>query len=225
MRVGLILPSTNTVMEPDLYRHLPPQVTVHSSRMLLQGGVTVEAEERMLDEYLPRSAQEISTLRPDVVVFGCTSAGALRGPAYEEELVQELARVTGAKTISIMGAVVGKLRRLGTKHVAVLTPYSSEINDTIQRSLEDSGFQVPHIQGMDIPDAYRIANTTPQQILEYAQEQLQGVDADGLFVSCANLRAVDALDALRQAVDMPVVTSNQAVIERVKRVLGIPAND
>ena len=52
-RVGLIVPSTNTVMEPDLYRHLPEGVTVHTSRMLLEGSVTIEAEEKMLDVYLP----------------------------------------------------------------------------------------------------------------------------------------------------------------------------
>ncbi|MYC30160.1 MAG: hypothetical protein F4X65_08740, partial [Chloroflexi bacterium] len=77
-RVGLIVPSTNTVMEPDLYRNLPSGTTVHTSRMLLEGSVTIEAEEMMLDVYLPECARQIGTLQPDVVVFGCTSAGALR---------------------------------------------------------------------------------------------------------------------------------------------------
>ena len=123
-RVGLIVPSTNTVMEPDLYRHLPDGVTVHTARMLLEGSVTIEAEELMLDVYLPECARQIGTLRPDVVVFGCTSAGALRGPAYERELAEELSRTTGAPTITIMGAVVEELRRLKVNSVAVLTPYS-----------------------------------------------------------------------------------------------------
>ena len=125
-RVGLIVPSTNTVMEPDLYSHLPSWVTVHTARMLLQGGVTIAAEERMLDDYLPESAKEISTLRPDVVVFGCTSAGALRGPAYEHDLAQELSQITGAPTVTIMEAVVEEMRRLGATRVALLSPYSPE---------------------------------------------------------------------------------------------------
>ena len=220
-RVGLIVPSTNTVMEPDLYRNLPPGTTVHTSRMLLQGSVTVEAEELMLDVYLPDCAQQIGTLMPDVVVFGCTSAGALRGPAYEQELAGEISRATGAPTITIMGAVVEELKRLDVSSVAVLTPYSEEINDTIKESLEASGFTVPHIDGMDVKGAFNIAAVSPEEIVSYVQEQLDGVESDCLFVSCANLKSVDVLDRIREVAGRPVVTSNQAVLEGVRRTIGI----
>ena len=221
-RVGLIVPSPNTVMEPDLLRNLPPQVTLHTARMLVEGRLTIEAEERLLDEYMPKAAQEISTMRPDVVVFGCTSAEALRGPAYAESLSQELSRATGAPTVTVMGAVAEELRRLNAKRVAVLTPYSPEVNETIQRSLEDMGYQVVHMDGLDIHDGFGFAEVTPEEIVEYAREQMRGVEADCLFVSCANMRAVEALDALRETVGMPVVTSIQAVIEEVGRVLEVP---
>ena len=220
-RVGLIVPSTNTVMEPDLYRNLPAGTTVHTSRMLLEGSVTIEAEELMLDVYLPECARQIGTLLPDVVVFGCTSAGALRGPAYEQELAGEISRATGAPTVTIMGAVVDELNRMDVSSVAVLTPYSEEINDTIKESLETSGFTVPHINGMDVKGAFNIAAVSGEEIVQYVQEQLEGVDSDCLFVSCANLKSVDVLDELREAAGRPVVTSNQAVLEGVKRAVGI----
>ena len=220
-RVGLIVPSTNTVMEPDLYRNLPSGTTLHTSRMLLEGSVTIEAEELMLDVYLPECARQIGTLQPDVVVFGCTSAGALRGPAYEQELAGEISKATGAPTITIMGAVVDELRRLGMKSVAVLTPYSEEINDTIKDSLETTGFTVPYINGMDVKGAFNIAAVTPEEIVDYVQEQLKGVDSDCLFVSCANLKSMDVLNDIREVAGRPVVTSNQAVLEGVKRTIGV----
>ncbi len=219
-RVGLIVPSTNTVMEPDLYRHLPQGVTLHTARMLLEGSVTIEAEELMLDVYLPQCARQIGTLQPNVVVFGCTSAGALRGPAYEQNLAEELSATTRAPTITIMGAVVAELRRQAAASVAVLTPYSREINDTIRESLESSGFTVPYINGMDVKGAFNIAAVTPKEIVAYAREQLEGVAADCLFFSCANLRSVDVLDELEQAAGRPVITSNQAVLAGVKRTLA-----
>ena len=220
-RVGLIVPSTNTVMEPDLYRHLPAGATVHTSRMLLEGSVTIEAEELMLDVYLPECARQIGTLNPDVVVFGCTSAGALRGPAYEQELAGEISKATGAPTITIMGAVVDELNRLDVKSVAVLTPYSEEINDTIKDSLESSGFTVPYINGMDVKGAFNIAAVTPDEIVDYVRSELAGVESDCLFVSCANLKSVDVLEQIREVAGRPVVTSNQAVLEGVKRTIGI----
>ena len=221
-RVGLIVPSPNTVMEPDLLRNLPPQVTLHTARMLVEGRITIEAEERLLDEYMPKAAQEIGTMRPDVVIFRCTSAEALRGPDYAESLRQELAHATGAPTVTVLSAVAEELRRLNAKRVAVLTPYSPEVNETIQRSLEEMGYQVVHMDGLDIRDGFGFAEVTPEEIVEYARKQMRGVEADCLFVSCANLRAVEALDDIREAVGMPVVTSIQAVIEEVGRVLNVP---
>ena len=209
-------------MEPDLLRNLPPQVTLHTARMLVEGRLTIEAEERLLDEYMPKAAQEIGTMRPDVVIFGCTSAEALRGPDYAESLRQELAHTTGAPTVTVLSAVAEELRRLNAKRVAVLTPYSPEVNETIQRSLEEMGYQVVHMDGLDIRDGFGFAEVTPEEIVEYAREQMRGVEADCLFVSCANLRAVEALDDIREAVGIPVVTSIQAVIEEVGRVLNVP---
>ena len=76
LRIGLIVPSSNTVMEPDFHRHLEPECVVSTARMFLED-VTREAELRMLKEGLTNAVDCIRTTAPDVVVFGCTSAGAL----------------------------------------------------------------------------------------------------------------------------------------------------
>jgi maleate cis-trans isomerase len=78
---------------------------------------------------------------------------------------------------------------------------------------------------MDLPDAYGIADVQPEQILAYVQHHLSGVNADCLFISCANLRSLEAIDAIRGVSPIPVVTSNQAVLEEIKRVLNIDAQD
>ena len=41
----------------------------------------------------------LSTARPDVMVFGCTSAGRARGNAYEAELITRIADETGAADV------------------------------------------------------------------------------------------------------------------------------
>lgn len=84
-RLGLIVPSSNTVMEVDLCRNLPESVSLHVARMHLLNG-TVAEEEEMLDIHFPRALNDLATIQPDVVVFGCTSAGAMRGNVYEAEL-------------------------------------------------------------------------------------------------------------------------------------------
>lgn len=87
---SLLLPLANTVFEPDFYRFIPEGWGVHIPRMYLPD-TAVEGEERMLDEYVLPAARDVATTRPHVVVFGCTSAGALRGNEYEAQLIQQIA--------------------------------------------------------------------------------------------------------------------------------------
>ena len=109
-RLGLLLPSSGTVQEVDFYRRVPPDVTVHAARMRLP--TTTPADEvRMLDAHVLPAAADLATIRPDVVVFSCTSAGALRGRDYEARLCEEIAQAANAPVVSTMRAVRDELAR------------------------------------------------------------------------------------------------------------------
>src|SRR5215212_224475 len=105
-RVGLIVPSSNTVMEVDLYRRLPAGSTLHTGRMHLEE-TTPEAEAVMLDEQLSVTIRDLATARRGVMVLGCASAGALRGRAYEADRIRRIASGTGAERWGV-GAAVGR---------------------------------------------------------------------------------------------------------------------
>ena len=77
-RVGLLVPSSNTVMEVDFYRHLPAAATVHTGRMYMEA-TTVKGEEEMLDKHCLPAAADVATAKPDLMVFGCTSGGGVAG--------------------------------------------------------------------------------------------------------------------------------------------------
>jgi maleate isomerase len=213
-RVGLIVPSSNTVMEPDLYRRLPAGATLHTARMLLEE-TTPEAESAMLDEHLPISVRDVGTARPDVVVFGCTSAGALRGNAYEAELIARISRETGAETVSVASAVRAAITARGARRVGIVTPYIEALNDKIRESLEADGLEVVGIYGLGITENFTIADVEPTRIAAFAAERFGSGGIDLLFASCTNFRAYDARDQIEQELGVPVVTSNQAAAEAV----------
>ncbi|HEY1567595.1 MAG TPA: hypothetical protein VGF68_11285, partial [Solirubrobacteraceae bacterium] len=135
-RVGLIVPSSNSVIEVDFYRRLPADATLHTARMYLEE-TTPEGESAMLDDHLPVAINDLRSARPDVMVFGCTSAGALRGNAYEAELIKRIADETGAETFSVAASVRRVIREAGGRRVGVITPYVDSLNDKIRQSLED----------------------------------------------------------------------------------------
>jgi maleate isomerase len=213
-RVGLIVPSSNTVAEVDFYRRMPQDCTVHTARMYLEE-TTPEGESTMLDEHLPKSIGDLATARPDVVVFACTSAGALRGNEYEAELIVRIAEQTGAETFSVAAAVRRSIATRQARRVGVMTPYVNSLNDKIRESLEQDGIEVVDIQGMGITDNFAIAAVEPDAIVRFALDCFESAEIDLLFASCTNLRALDARERTEQALGVPVVTSNLAALEAV----------
>lgn len=224
-RVGLLVPSSNTVMEVDFYRSLPPNLTLHTGRMYLES-TTPEGEGRMLDHHVMPAAHDVGTARPDVIVFGCTSAGALRGTGYDRMLCEGIASATGADVLSVVTSVREAIRSRGAGRVGVITPYVDSLNEKIKLSLEaDQDVEVSAIQGLGISDNFTIAEVPPAEIVAFAVESLRGLPIELVFVSCTNFRGLDAIPGIREALGVQVVTSNQAALEAVSRWAALAARD
>ena len=222
-RIGVIVPSSNTTVEPDFMRALPPGVTLYTARMFL-AETTAEAERRMIYDYAPRAVTDLATVHPHVVAFACTSGGAVLGADGEAALIGNIARETGAFVVSTNDAVGRTIERLGGKRVAVLTPYVDELNRAIAAGLERRGLSIVHMAGLAMTDNFLIGNVTPREIVAFAERELAGRQFDLLFVSCTNFRAVEARAALMQRFGVPVVTSNQATIDVAFDAIGVSAN-
>jgi maleate isomerase len=67
---------------------------------------------------------------------------------------------------------------------------------------------------MGIVDPFEIADVSPEQIVDFARREVDPADADLLFVSCTNLRAIEARPALEQSLGLPVMTSNLAALRK-----------
>jgi maleate isomerase len=212
LRIGLIVPSSNTVIEVDFYRGLPDGFTLHTARMYLEE-TTVQGESRMLDEFVMPAAEMLRTARPHVVVFGCTSAGALRGNDYDDQLCREISKVTGAPTVSVIHAVRNTMQNLQARRAVVITPYIDELNQRIRASLEADGLEILRIVGLGISDNFMISQVPGSEIMALAEKAVEGLSPDVLFASCTNFPAVRILSQLRQRFPFPVVSSNQIALE------------
>lgn len=221
-RVGIIVPSSNTVVEMDFIRALPEGATFHTARMYL--AETTEAAERvMITQYVPQAARDLGSLHPHVVAFACTSGGAVLGAAGEADLMRELEVTTGARVVSTNNAVAAAIQRHQPRRVAVITPYVDELNARIREGLEGRGLHVERIVGMGMTDNFAIAEVSPAQIVAFAAERLVRIGFDLLFVSCTNFRGMTARPTLMEHFGVPVVTSNQATVEATFDAVGLAA--
>jgi maleate isomerase len=211
-RIGIVVPSSNTVAEVDFYRNVPESMTVHTARMHLIE-TTAAGERAMLEEYLPQSIRDLASLQPDVVAFGCTSAGALIGYDGEQRLIEEIAGSCACPVVSTNDAVGRCIERHAPRRIAIVSPYIEELNEKIRAGVERRSIEVIKVAGMGITENVTIAAVSPDQIVRFAAEQLAGLDFDLLFASCTNFRAMAALGLLEQRFGTPVVSSNQACLQ------------
>ena len=216
-RIGVLVPSSNTIMENDLHRDLPKeQYTVHTARMFLVA-TTREAEISMIEDYAPKAAEDVGTAGLDLLVFGCTSAGSLFGLDYDRKVCADLGRRARCEALGTMSAVNEALDRRNFKRLAVITPYVDDLTNAVAGAAVAQGREVVAAHGMGIHVNVELADPMPEDIVAFAREKLKGVEMDGLFVSCTNFRALEALPALEAALKVPVVTSNSCVIEAIRR--------
>jgi maleate isomerase len=202
----------------DFYRSLPYDTTLHTSRMYVADS-TIAGEERMLDHFTIPAAEAIRTAVPHVVVFGTSSAGTLRGKEYDQELCKRIGEVTGAMPISVLASVNRALRDTQASRIAVVTPHTDAVNQRIKASIEAEGIEVSAIHGMGI-STFDPASVTPEGIYSFVQSRIgPRVKGDALFLACTNYHAMGALSLLKVTYDVPIVTSNLAALQAVKRTL------
>lgn len=221
-----MIPHSDTTLEWDLQRRLGGMHSIHVERLWL-AEVSAAAEQRMLDEEVPRAAAYLEGLEPDVVIFGCTSAGALYGPAGEDAFCLELEDRMAAPVLSAFGSVRRTLtQQAGRDTVGIVTPYSRDLHETVLDSLAAAGVVVLDAGCMGLTSDHDIGHITPDTLTRFVRNQFERAPVpQRLFISCTNLRAAEAADELAARLNRPVTSSNLAILDTLRPYLDNPQAD
>jgi maleate isomerase len=84
IRLGVIVPSVNIVVEEWYPRIVPGGVSVHFARMLIADGSSPEKIIAMDREDGMRAIRQIASCRPHAVAYGCTASSIVQGHAFDE---------------------------------------------------------------------------------------------------------------------------------------------
>jgi maleate cis-trans isomerase len=218
-RVALIVPAVNTIAEPELQRSAPASLSFHATRIALGAG---EAEElRAMVAASGAAAALLSGLEPDLLLFHCTSASMAAGEPAVGELRRLLEADAGCPVMTTGEAVLAALDALGASRVALLTPYSAKVTAAEAEFLGAHGVEVTVSCALSLD--HREFTTKPPLFWQEQAVALEAEDADAVFLSCTNIRALDAVPAIEREVGLPVVTSNGAALWALLRALGLEA--
>ena len=219
-RIGLIIPSSNSLTEPQFHHYLPPGVTAHITRLRMAGKFRKPLAE--LKPSLIEAAEAISDVRPEMIVFHCTANSMENGLAHEAAIVEIIQQASGCPTISTAQAITGAFDRVGIKRLVLVSPYVKTTNQHEVRYLAEAGYTVVHELGLGL-ESHAYAKVTPEDWKKVVKENTRD-EADGYFLSCTNTRMIEAIDDLERELNKPVVNSNQAVLWTCLNRLGIRAS-
>lgn len=217
-RIGLMVPSLNTAMEPELNGMAPNGVSFYAARMRIKS----TTEEHLLEmaKRAKAAAQDLADTDPDLLVYGCTSGSFVKGANWEEELIKDLEIISGTKVISTSGAIVKAIRALGKSRISIATPYIDEINDLAKGFFNEVGFNVVDIRGLGCFRKGEIRSISYQQVYRLAKSVITS-ETELLLLSCTEMRTAKILRQLEEDLLLPVLSSNQAVLWAALRSCGL----
>jgi maleate cis-trans isomerase len=206
-RIGLIIPSSNRLAEPQFHRYAPAGIAIHVARVQMTGRHRRPIE-AMLDE-IGRAASSLGDARCDPVVFHCTGTAMAEGADGESAIVARVARESGATSFSVAQAILEGLDALGMRRVVLLSPYQT--NQHEKSFLRTHGIEVTSDVALDVGSSDGYIDIPVARWVELAREHARE-RADGYFLSCTNTTQIEAIATIEQETGKPVVNSNQATL-------------
>lgn len=211
-KIGLITPMSENA-EHAFHIYAPEGVSFASMKINFPGP-TPEGLEILTDQ-LEETAAKYRGYDVDLVVFGCTSGSCIKGVGWDKECIRKIEKASNVPGLTTSTAVLEAFETLGTKKAAVLTPYPDATNEAEKKFLEDNGYEVTNIIGMDVSyirrDGHKLEEADEYFLYRNAMDMdLKG--ADTFFLSCMGLTTMEIINDLETALGIPVVTSHQATL-------------
>ena len=224
--IGVVAPSTNTVVQPDMDRMRPPGVTNHLSRIHVEDPAALSNEDflagtQAISDATLDAVRAVMTAKVDYLVLGMSAVtfyGGIEGSRKWKANVEAVAGVgasTGAE------AVAAALHACGVvKTVSFVSPYYPVANTEVRRFLEESGFSVKRDKPLQCKRWTDIAKVSPDD-LRPVLDALDGDDVDAIVQVGTNLSMVDLAVEYENQRSKPLIAINTATYWHGLRACGI----
>jgi maleate isomerase len=217
-RLGVLVPSGNSVAEIELRAMLPPQVAMLTTRLALRGSSEPELLAMLTD--LDKAAELVGHAEPDAIAFHCTAVSTY-APHLAGEIRGRITAASGRPALATADGILAALRVLETRRVLLVTPYIEPVHDREIGYLEAQGITVVGGSFLGVNTNIEMARISPAAIADQVRAAASGIEADLCFISCTAIRSAGLIADLEAELGMPVMTSNQVMAWHALRALGI----
>jgi maleate isomerase len=222
VRIGMIVPSSNTAFEPAVADMRLPQgeVTVLVTRVRVTSvNLRPQSEGQFDSAPMCAAGSLLADARPDLLVWAGTS-GLWLGLDHDRSVCEALTKATSVPATTTALALFDACTTLGVRRCALVTPYLAEVVERIVATCAGAGVSVVAERHLDISDNHAFGLVTEEQISALALACATS-GLDGCLIACTNLRGGGIVPALEQQLRAPVLDSIAVTVWHALKVAGL----
>ena len=224
-KFAVLIPSTNTSVQPEFDDMRPPGVTNHISRIVIPNiPLENDADFQRLIELIAAAQDEAvdsaMSCEPDRLVLGISAETFWDGLAASRKLKTYLEDRTGLPVSMGSEAAAAALGIWKAKRIAVVTPYQPVGDANVKRFFEESGFEVKRVKGLKCASPVAIAHVSEAQLRDAVRE-VDGDDIDAVIQVGTNLAMARLAASAHLWLPRPVIAINTAIYWHALRESGI----
>ncbi|MGF6889406.1 maleate isomerase [Nocardia sp. GAS34] len=223
-RIGMIVPSSNTCLEPMTSRMLGDRadVTVHATRIPVTRIALDSRSDGQFDiEAMRRAAELLAAAQVDVIAWNGTS-GSWLGPDHDRAIVADITAATGIPATTSTLAYLEAARAFGLTTLGLLTPYTDDVNARIIARYAAEGIDIIGHRALGLSDNESFARVEPARLVPLSLE-LAEPRPDALAYLCTNMYGAPIAAEVEAATGVPVLDSVAVTLWSCLRELDVPA--
>lgn len=208
IRLGMLTPSSNTVLEPVSVAMVAglPEVSVHFGRFkVTEIALSDQALKQFDDTEILRAAELLAHAKVDVIAWNGTSASWL-GFDRDERLCERITATTGIAACTSVLALREIFERAGVKRIGLVTPYTDDVQAKIIANWKSAGIICSTERHSGLRDNFSFAEISEASI----SEMIRAVEKEGceaVAIVCTNMRGAPLAHTLESKLGIPVYDS------------------
>jgi maleate isomerase len=223
IRIGVLTPSSNTVLEPMMSRMLSgmPEVSVHFARFAVtQIALSTPALAQFDTGGIVEAARLLGHARPDVICWNGTAAGWL-GFDADARLCALITEATGVPACTSVLALNELLAARSARTFGLVSPYTEDVQARIIGNYRASGFECVIERHLGLSNNFSFSEVSEIQLRDMVMRTAQA-RPDAILVYCTNLRAAHCVAAWESEGGIPVYDTIATVVWKALRIVGLP---
>lgn len=225
LRLGVLTPSSNTALEPLTSAIVAgvPGASAHFSRFrVTEISLQPKALGQFDDSKILQAAELLADARVDVIGWSGTAAGWL-GFDSDLRLIERIHQSTGIVATTAILALNELLRLQGIRRIALVTPYTADVQQRIVANYASMGIDVVAERHLGISVNHDFALVPPKTLLGLIDE-VAVAKPEAIATYCTNLNAAQLATEVESRLDIALLDTVSTTVWGMLRAAGADAS-